>query len=317
MVKLILTNTCRLLLSIVFLFSGFVKLNDPVGMSYKLADYLMAMHIDALNGMTTILAGALGFVEFMLGVYLLLGLSRRITAIITLVFTLCLTLISLYIYSTNAVQDCGCFGDVIHLSHGGTLLKNIILLVAAVIVLRGCKEEIKLLFGCLGWLSGLVIEVVALCYVVWCWLTLPVIDFSLYREGTDMMEKVSLKDAPEVMVERYVANDFYLQDSLGEDITAQVMAQDEAYLIIAPDIKETNQGSMTEVNDLYEEAQEKNAGFYFITASSKEDWERYCYETSTSYPMYKGDERVLKTVVRANPGLVVLKKGVIEKKRKL
>lgn len=312
--KSVVTNLCRLLLAAVFLFSGFVKLNDPVGMSYKINDYLQVIDIIPADSISTIMAVVLGFVEFMLGIYLLLGLSRRLTSLAAFLFTLVLTLLTLYIYVFNPVEDCGCFGDVIHLTHGETLAKNIVLLAMSVVVMLWCKKEIKLMPGCLGWLVGIIVMVAVLGYGVICAVIQPVIDFSPYSEGTDLTEKVPLKAAPDVKVARYQAIDFFVQNSSGEDITNKVLSDSTAYLIVAPDLKSASQKSIGELNRLYEQTRKRGEGFYFVSASGPEDIKIYRNETASEYPVCYGDEKVLRTVMRTNPGVVVLHRGIVAKK---
>ena len=128
-------NVCRLLLAGTFIFSGFVKANDPLGTVYKLEDYMRAMAWFMLPD--TFLLGCaviLACFEFLLGVCILSGMKRRTMSGVTLIFMVLMTLLTVYIAIANPVEDCGCFGDVLILSNGATLAKNVVLLGAAVLV---------------------------------------------------------------------------------------------------------------------------------------------------------------------------------------
>ena len=132
----IVTNICSLLLAAIFVFSGFTKAVDPVGGGIKIGEYLAAAGINAL-GYETLLetfSVAESALEFLLGVHLLLGIRRKVASLMTLLLMLFMTAITAYIAATNVVSDCGCFGEAVHLSNGATLIKNVILLAASVVV---------------------------------------------------------------------------------------------------------------------------------------------------------------------------------------
>ena len=111
-------NICRFLLAATFIFSGFVKANDPFGTTYKIEDYLSSFNISGLP--ETFILGCsilLALIEFGLGIYLFFGINRRFTSRLTLVFMSLMTLLTVYIAIANPVEDCGCFGDVLILNN--------------------------------------------------------------------------------------------------------------------------------------------------------------------------------------------------------
>ena len=149
----IVVNICRFLLAATFLFSGFVKANDPLGMVYKLEDYFSAWGITGVPGLFTLLmAMGIALFEFVLGVYLLFGMRRKWVSRITLVFMACMTLLTVYIAIANPVSDCGCFGDAIILTNIQTLLKNIVLLGAAIVVFRWYRLQPHLISTKVYWI---------------------------------------------------------------------------------------------------------------------------------------------------------------------
>ena len=112
------TTLAQWLLAATFLFSGFVKALDPMGMEHKLEAYCnhMGWNIPAGSLYLDAAAVTLALVEFTLGVYLLLGMRKRLTAIGTFLFMLVMTAMTVYIYLYSPVPDCGCFGDAITLT---------------------------------------------------------------------------------------------------------------------------------------------------------------------------------------------------------
>ena len=124
----ILINIARVILSITFIFSGYVKAVDPIGTQYKLQDYAEALGLlqyvpDWLTLSTSV---ALSALEFSLGVFLLFAILRKIVANVMLIFMVVMTLVTVWVWASDPVSDCGCFGDAIRLSNGETLLKNIL-----------------------------------------------------------------------------------------------------------------------------------------------------------------------------------------------
>lgn len=187
-------NLCRLLLAATLVFSGFVKANDPYGTAYKIADYLAAWNID-IPGMI-VLTGAvvLAFIEFIIGLYLLFGISRRPIARITVVLMGIMTVFTVYIAIFNPVADCGCFGDAIILTNTETLLKNIVLLAASVVVLRNYSMQTKFLSKNTEWLISIFSNVYVLLFAGYCVVSLPVIDFRPYHVGADIRKGIELPD---------------------------------------------------------------------------------------------------------------------------
>ena len=133
----VVANLCRFILAAVFVFSGFVKANDPLGFQYKLNDYVLAFGLTEWfpDYILSLATGALAMLEFTLGVYMFFGINRRLTSwTITLLMGV-MTPLTLYLAVKNPVSDCGCFGDALVLTNWQTFGKNVFLTIAAVSVL--------------------------------------------------------------------------------------------------------------------------------------------------------------------------------------
>lgn len=348
----IAVNVCRLLLAATFIFSGFVKANDPLGTVYKLEDYVHAMAWFTLPD--TFLLGCaviLALFEFTLGVYLLFGMKRKTTSGIALAFMVVMTLLTVYIAIANPVEDCGCFGDVLILSNGATLAKNIVLLGAAVLVSRYYRLQKDFLGPTAKWLIALLSLCLIVVYTIYCIICLPVLDFRPYKVGTNMREAVTSgqqkfdvkivyeKDGqtmelgaededPDstwtyvetrripIETQHLATADFYVADADGEDVTEDILLADGyTLLLIIPDLMHADEGCVDKVNEVYDYAQEKGWGFYCLTSSEDQRAQTYWNEhTGAEYPYHIAEERMLKTVVRGYPGLVLLQDGVIVKK---
>ena len=128
-----MATLCRLLLAGTFVFSGFVKIVDPQGMCHKLEAYALAIGQTFTDSDLTVrfAAGCIGVFEFVLGIYILLGIRRKLTTRITFLFMAAMTALTVWIYLKNPVPDCGCFGEALVLTNGQTLAKNIVLLLCS------------------------------------------------------------------------------------------------------------------------------------------------------------------------------------------
>lgn len=136
----VLNTIARLVVGCVFLFSSFVKGVDPMGTSYKIADYMTAWSIGNFTfewalPMADFLSMFLITLEFTIGVALVLNCFKRITAWVTAIMMLFFTVTTLIDATTNLVSDCGCFGDAIKLTNWQTFWKNVVLDVFVVWIL--------------------------------------------------------------------------------------------------------------------------------------------------------------------------------------
>ena len=350
----VVVNVCRLLLAATFIFSGFVKANDPLGTVYKLEDYVHAMAWFTLPD--TFLLGCaviLAFFEFTLGVYVLFGIKRKATSGIMLAFMVVMTLLTVYIAIANPVEDCGCFGDVLILSNGATLAKNIVLLGAAVLIRRYYRLQKNFLGSAAKWLVAFVSLCSIIGYAVYCIICLPVLDFRPYKVGTNLREAVTSASGEEkfdvkivyekdgetmelsaddedpdstwtyvetrrtpIVAQDLATADFYVADVDGEDITEDILYADGyTLLLIIPNLMNADEGCVDKVNGLYDYAHEHGWDFYCLTSSSDEEAQTYWEEhTGAEYGYCIAEERRLKTVVRGQPGLVLLHDGIIQKK---
>ena len=122
---------CAILIGLVFLASGLLKLLDPVGTGLIVSEYFKFFHLGFLQGTAKALGMVLSLVEAITGAALISGVFRKTTAIVTSVLVVFFTIITLILWIAKPEMDCGCFGEAIHLSHGQTLLKNLVLLALA------------------------------------------------------------------------------------------------------------------------------------------------------------------------------------------
>jgi uncharacterized membrane protein YphA (DoxX/SURF4 family)/peroxiredoxin len=199
-----ITHISRILVGALFIISGLIKLNDPLGFSYKLQEYFSA---DVLN-ITFLEPYALGisiFVvvfEVVLGVFLLIGYKPKFTVWSLLLMIVFFTFLTFYSAYFDKVKDCGCFGDALKLTPWESFTKDIILLFFVLILFFGVKD-IKPLF------SKLPTTVLALLSFIFClWfgyhvlMHLPSKDFRAYKIGDNILENMRIPEgAPKAVQE--------------------------------------------------------------------------------------------------------------------
>ena len=347
-------NLCRIIVALTFIFSGFVKAIDPIGLQYKLQDYLGAIGIPGFlpDWMLLIMAVLLAAVEFCMGIFLLFAIQRRLISKLIVVFMSIMTLITVWLVVANPVKDCGCFGDALHLTNTETLVKNIILLGCSIVIMRRPLAMFRFISESNQWI---VINYTIVFIFVSSGLSLyylPLFDFRPYRIGTNIprgmeipkdaeqplfettfiMEKggqrkeFTLNDYPDstwkfidsktVQVkEGYIPpiHDFSIADrKTGKDLTDSVLRhKGYTFLLIAPYLERADDSNFGDIDQLYEYAQTYNIPFYCLTASTAKAIQRWRDITGAEYPFCITDETTLKTIVRSNPGLLLLKDGTI------
>jgi len=347
-------NLCRIIVALTFIFSGFVKAIDPIGLQYKLQDYLGAIGIPGFlpDWMLLIMAVLLAAVEFCMGIFLLFAIQRRLISKLIVVFMSIMTLITVWLVVANPVKDCGCFGDALHLTNTETLVKNIILLGCSIVIMQRPLAMFRFISESNQWI---VINYTIVFIFVCSGLSLyylPLFDFRPYRIGTNIprgmeipkdaeqplfettliMEKggqrkeFTLNDYPDstwkfidsktVQVkEGYIPpiHDFSVADrKTGKDLTDSVLRhKGYTFLLIAPYLERADDSNFGDIDQLYEYAQTYNIPFYCLTASTAKAIQRWKDITGAEYPFCITDETTLKTIVRSNPSLLLLKDGTI------
>ena len=308
-------NIARLLLALTFILSGFVKAVDPLGTQYKIHDYLAAIGLASIVPDFGTLASSviLSATEFLLGICLLFAIRRRLVSKIVVVLMTVMTLLTLWLAIDDPVTDCGCFGDALVLTNWQTFWKNVVLLAAALIVWRYPLDMPRLISESNQWIvmnySAFFILVIIAGRSLY---TLPQFDFRPYHVGTNLREgwqrMMEGEDSP--------YTEFFIESSdEGEDITEAVLGrQGYTFLLVAPHLENANDSQFDRLNSIYEYCLENGYQFYCLTASTQRGIGRWQDITGAEYPFCNTDETTLKTVIRSNPGLLLLNDGVIIRK---
>lgn len=244
-----IANAVRFLLSLTFVFSGAVKINDPIGTVYKVQEYLTAWDMNVPHDLTVLGAIALGVLEFTLGVYLFFGVTMRKTSRLVVAFLIVMTLLTGYIVIFNPVDDCGCFGDAVILSNVQTLLKNILLLCMAILVLWKRQWQVKLLSSNTSWILSLFTIFYAIRLAFYSITYLPVIDYRPFHIGASIQEGM---EVPEDQQPVYETKIIYEKD--GQRITVDANDDEEpdsTWQYVETESKLVKEGGKPKITNFY------------------------------------------------------------------
>lgn len=354
--KSILVNICRLLLAITFIFSGFVKAIDPLGSQYKIGDYLTALGMAGKipEWVQLILSISLSGAEFTLGILLLLAIRRRLVSKLAFVLMLGMTLITLWLTISNPIQDCGYFGDAIHLTNSQTFIKNLVLLVASIVVMRLPLYQVRFISKTNQWIATYFTMIFIVIVSLLSLYHLPLFDFRPYYIGQNILKGMQIPkgakqtkykttfictkngvqkefnennypyndstwvfvDTKQEVIEKGYEppiHDFSITDEkTGEDLTEQILNKDGyTFLLVSPMLEVAQDRNFGDIEGIYEYAKENGYAFYGLTASTDKGIKHWRDITGAEYPFYVTDGTTLKTMIRSNPGLLLLYKGTI------
>ena len=304
--------------------------------------------------LTLLMSVSLSMVEFTLGAFMLTAISRRLTARLILLFMMVMTAVTVWIYIADPVKDCGCFGDALTLTNLETLLKNIVLLALAALVAWRPTHIGRLMSRSNQMLLGQMLMLTPVALSFWCLYDLPLIDFRPYHIGADIKAGMEIPEGAEQPVfdttfimekdgerreftldnypdstwtfvdsktvtvkEGYVPpiHDFSITAADGEDITDMVLGREGyTFLLISPDLDKADDQNFGDIDQIYEFCQDNSIPFYCLTASTEKSQQHWQNITGAEYPFCMTDATTLKTMIRSNPGLMLLEKGVVRGK---
>ncbi|MEZ7496280.1 DoxX family protein [Leeuwenhoekiella aequorea] len=200
-----LIGVIRIFVGILFIISGFIKLNDPVGFSFKLQEYFSpdVLNIEFMSPFALGLAIILVIVELVLGVALIIGYYKKATMWLLLLMILFFTFLTFYSAYFNKVTDCGCFGDALPLTPWQSFSKDVVLLILILILFFNLKY-IQPFFTNFG--RSIVIFATfigCLSFGYYVLMHLPVFDFRAYKVGVNIKEGMSVPEDAEKAIFNY------------------------------------------------------------------------------------------------------------------
>lgn len=217
-----LRNFSRIFVGLIFIFSGFVKVVDPIGFAYKFEEYFAAMHLDFLSGGALTFAVLMSVAELLIGIALTFNILPKITAWAVLLFMTIFTPLTLWLAIANPVSDCGCFGDALILTNWETFFKNVIIDIFVVIIFLKRKQYQPRYLPVFQWGLGVFFAIACFSLAFYCLRNLPVIDFRPYHIGANILDGMSVPESKQHLKDSIQSVFIYEKNGIREafDITS-------------------------------------------------------------------------------------------------
>ena len=328
---------------------GLIKINDPKGTAYKLEEYFYVFSSDfgsifeLFVPVALPLAILLSVLEVALGIGLLLKYRPALVSHILLYLILFFTFLTFYSAAFDKVTDCGCFGDLLKLTPWQSFFKDVVLTILIVLLFRGRSEgqtspprffpDDQLA------ITGVVVLV---CLSVFSVRYLPFLDFSPYAVGNNLGELmepskpliytyIMEKDGKRVELDKYPQGDEFkfiemklLNPEDQPKITdlsiwneqgdfTQELFEGEKLLFIVSSVETANKRGSRKLGNLLK-GHNASAKVWTLTASPQSQYRSFGKEAGWDHPFYYADATVLKTMIRSNPGVMLLRDGIVEGK---
>lgn len=196
---------------IVFFISGILKLMDPVGAGLVMDEYYSFLHLGFLSFSSKVMGTAFALAETVLGIGLVTGVWRRIIGMAAIILQGFFTVLTSLLVIFNPEMDCGCFGEAVHLTHMQTFVKNLILMALLLVyyIPRQHLGETRRK----KYVSFAVVCTSIAAFTIYSWIHIPLIDYTAYKPGTDIVDAVMDAD------EMYESVFTYEKDGVLEDFT--------------------------------------------------------------------------------------------------
>lgn len=342
----------RILVGLVFVFSSTVKGIDPLGTVYRMDDYFIAFGMPWAMTFSLVLTIFLCTLEFITGISLLFNLYIKGVSWILLLMMTYFTVLTFFDAFYNLVPDCGCFGDAIKLTNMQTFLKNIILMGLVIPIFIWRNKYKPLVSVRLQILLLVFFTAVFSAASVYCLRHLPFIDFMQWKKGSALTQSsdqpvkfyVTYKntttgETKEFLAPNYPWNDsvwmsqwvfvsqrtadegaggaivLHIEDETGADQTAALTAiPDYSLIAVAYDLSKSEKKAFAELEQLYRAASDNGYAFMILTSSLPEEVNAFKAEMNLDMPFYFADDVVLKMLVRSNPGLLLIHRGLVKDK---
>lgn len=350
----IILNLLRIIVGVLFIFSGLIKANDPLGLSYKMDEFFEVLHLTFLSPYSLAYSVLMNAFEIIAGVAVLVGYRMRIFSVLLLLLITFFTFLTAYALFSGTIRECGCFGDCIKLTAVETFWKDVILLVM-ILVIFFYRKQITPIKG-----AGITLLIATILSFGIQWYTLkhlPFVDCLAYKVGNNIPEKMKLPpgatpdvyemmfiyekdgqkkeftadnypwsdstwkfvDRKDKLVKKGNAEpaikDFILTDLDGVNQTQAILSETKpVYLFLVQNVQKAGSGWDVKMKVLQDKWKNQGIVIYGVTASTKEEIAAFKQQHGLEFPFVQMDGVAIKTAGRSNPCLILLDKGTIKGK---
>ncbi|MDX5321047.1 MAG: DoxX family protein, partial [Bacteroidota bacterium] len=365
---------------LIFIFSGFIKPNDPIGFSYKLTEYYSIFGTAFMQHQEVLQAVLICVAEIVLGICVLIGIRMRVTSWLLLGMIIFFTFLTGFTAVGNwffenpddsrtlwwanllgfvpreiyYMKDCGCFGDAIKLTPWQSFYKDLFL-TALILIIFIRRKHIRPFFAKIMQTNLILIFTAASAsFSVYCWMYMPVINYLYWDEGANILELTreipetkefefiykhnttgeeirvktedlanvssdySYHDRIDVITDPGVPakiHDFFIKNAQGEDLTESILSEPGySIFVIAYDLSEVRLKSVKKFKEVITPWQDAGRKIHAFTNSDPQEFEQFRHEHQLPFSFYQLDRTALKSVIRSNPGYILMHEGIVVKR---
>ena len=343
-------SVSRILVGVLFVYSGIVKGIDPLGTQFKIEDYFYAYGMDWAAPYALILSVLLNAVEFSMGALLLFRVKTKYVSILSLIMMLLFTVTTLYDALYSPVPDCGCFGDALIISNWQTFYKNLIIN-ALVILLFVRRKDFSVY-------KSKVLEYSALLGIVFGFIffesyninNLPMIDFRSWKVDSRLLPAnpepikyyLTYNNKKTGDTKEYISKELPWQDSVfmadwkwlssreidpnisemntfpmigedGADHSKEIVSyQGDTYIFIIYSVAKVKDKSAQYIKSFIDIAEQVGYRVVMLNSDLPEDYQKFIDENNIAdIKIYNSDDTALKAAIRSNPGLIIVRDGKV------
>lgn len=339
---------CRWLVGTLFIFSSFTKGVDPLGTQYKILDYLAAYGMEWMNEAALYMAVTMIMIEFIVGFCLITNTLPRLATLGATLLMLFFTLTTFFDAMYDLVPDCGCFGAAVKMTNWQTFFKNLIIdSILIPLIFNNKHLKYKKSSMVWQWFLTLLFVFLFIGFEIYNIRHLPVIDFTDWKVGKDISPKEGAQPADIYLkfenvetgeIKEYLSPDYPWNDSVwmsqwkfvsqhqvggteslgfsildedGNDDTHMLYDVEKLFVFVAPYFEEFSDEDFKICEHIVDYSYKNSFNYLWITSANPE----YVSQLQDKYTfideVYYGDELELKTMVRSNPGLMLINNGLI------
>jgi uncharacterized membrane protein YphA (DoxX/SURF4 family) len=343
----------RMLIGILFIFSGFVKVVDPMGTVFKMEEYMVAYGTEWAIPLVPAAAILMIALEFVCGFFAIFNIKPRSTFVLIALMMAGYTVLTFLDALNNPVSDCGCFGDAIIMTNWQTFYKNLIIDAVLLAILLNFKYIRTRQSNMRQFAIGGFIVVMTLGAEIYTYFHLPIIDFLPWKVGAKtMMEDrlpvkhfLTYKNSQTGEEQEFLFDDISSQlvDSTwnvtwsfvsrrdvdpnpkphnlriinndGDDVTGDYLEADHpVFIVTVYNIERWHSGALPQLNQLYHDATDNGYNFVMLVDKKKKKIEIFVREYDIEFPVYTGDGTELKMMNRSNPGVTLIENKTVKQK---
>lgn len=280
-----------IILGFVFFLAGVFKLMDPVGAGLVVEEYLNFFHLGFLRFAAYPLGFLMAYLETIIGAALVTGVWKKLTAIASIIFTGVFTVITAILLISKAEMDCGCFGEIIELTHLQSFIKNLVLCLLWAIAFIPFKEheptrKIK-------YASFTLICVSSALFFLYSAFSIPLMDFTDLKTGTE--------------IEEYTV---FFSDVNGE-YADSLLYNDKVIIASVYNDDKLSEKQWGKIADIMQDAGELGYTTLVLVNSTPEDMESLVSDPDILGNTYFIDRKVLLSLNRSNGGISYISDGQV------